>query len=67
MNILRYLFWKIVLKKVYKVTFPTSESLEYFKSLKIVDNRKLVLLYDPVFIIKDLVKQKKMSRFMNLI
>lgn len=58
MNILRYLFWKIALKKVYKVTFPTSESLEYFKSLKIVDNRKLVLLYDPVFIIKDLVKQK---------
>ena len=46
------------IKKVYKVTFPTSESLEYFKSLKIVDNRKLVLLYDPVFIIKDLVKQK---------
>ena len=58
MNILRYLFWKIALKKVYKVTFPTSESLEYFKSLKIVDNQKLVLLYDPVFIIKDLVKQK---------
>ena len=58
LNIIRYVFWKITLKKVYKITFPTAESLEYFKSLEIVDSQKLVLLYDPVFSVKDLVKQK---------
>lgn len=57
-NIIRYLFWKIALKKIFKVTFPTLESLEYFKSLKIVDNKKLFLLRDPVFIHKDVMKKK---------
>ena len=45
-------------KKIFKVTFPTLESLEYFKSLKIVDNKKLFLLYDPVLTIKDLIQKK---------
>ena len=57
-NIIRYLFWKIALKKIFKVTFPTLESLEYFKSLKIVDNKKLFFLRDPVFIHKDVMKKK---------
>ena len=59
MNIIRYLFWKIALKKIYKVTFPTIESFEYFKTLKIIDKNKLVLLYDPVFIIRDMIKKKQ--------
>ena len=59
MNIFRYLFWKIALRKVCKVTFPTLESLEYFKSLKIIDNKKLFLLRDPVFVHKDLIQKKK--------
>ena len=58
-NIFRYIFWKIALRKVYKVTFPTLESLEYFQTLKIIDNRKLFLLHDPVFIYKDLVQKKE--------
>ena len=58
LNIIRYLFWKIALQKVYKVTFPTLESLEYFKSLKIIDNKKLFLLRDPVFIHKDIMQKK---------
>ena len=61
MNIIRYIFWKIVLKKIYKVTFPTIESLEYFKTLKIIDKDKLVLLYDPVFLIEDIIKKKRES------
>ena len=58
-NLIRYMFWKIALKKVYKVTFPTLESLEYFKSLKIIDDKKLFLLRDPVFILKDFIQKKK--------
>ena len=59
MNIIRYSFWKIALKKVYKITFPTMESLEYFKNLNIIDEKKFELLRDPVFIINDINKKKK--------
>ena len=59
MNIFRYIFWKIALKKIYKITFPTIESLEYLKNLNVVDENKLELLYDPVFIIKKISKKKQ--------
>ena len=59
MNIFRYIFWKVALKKVYKITFPTIESLEYLKNLNLVDENKFELLYDPVFIIKDVSKKKQ--------
>ncbi len=52
MNILRYFFWKITLKKIYKITFPTKETYQYFKDLNIVDNSKLSVLYDPVLDIR---------------
>ena len=60
-NLIRYLFLENSLKKVYKITFPTKESLNYFQNLNITENDKLVLLYDPVFIIKDINIQKKES------
>ncbi len=59
MNFFRYMFWKIALKKVYKITFPTVESLEYLKNLKLADESKFELLYDPVIIVKDINKKKK--------
>ena len=59
MNIVRFIFWKIALKKVYKITFPTIESLEYLKSLKLTDENKFELLYDPVIVIKDIGKKKQ--------
>ena len=59
MNVFRYFFWRIALKKVYKITFPTNESLIFFKNLNIVENEKLVLLHDPVFTIKDVCKKKQ--------
>ena len=48
LNFLRYLFWRLTLKKIHKVTFPTNETLNYFKELNIVDENKLQLLYDPI-------------------
>ncbi len=48
LNFLRYLFWRLTLKKIYKVTFPTNETLNYFKELNIIDENKLELLYDPI-------------------
>ena len=61
MNLFRYIFWKIALKKVYKITFPTMESLEYLKKLKLADENKFELLNDPVFVVKDTIKKKKES------
>ena len=59
LNLLRYIFWKIVLKKVYKITFPTKETYTYFKSLNIVDDKKLFLLFDPVLDISEINLKKK--------
>lgn len=65
LNYLRYLFWKLALKKIYKITFPTVETLNYFKSLNIVDENKLELLYDPIIFVKQLIKNKH-EKIVNL-
>lgn len=59
LNIFRYYFWLITLKKVHKITFPTMETLNYFKRLNITDPNKLELLYDPVIKVKS--KKKKIK------
>ena len=59
LNFLRYLFWRLALKKIFKITFPTQETLNYFKDLNIVDEDKLVLLYDPIIHTRHLGKIKK--------
>ena len=46
------------IKKSFKVTFPTLESLEYFKSLKIVDNKKLFCYMILYLLLKDLIQKK---------
>ncbi len=61
MNIIRYIFWKFALKKIFRVTFPTQESLDYFKSLKIISDEKIELLHDPVITISNIVKEKNVS------
>ena len=58
LNTLRYFFWRHALKKVYKITFPTLETLNFFKSLNIVNVSKLELLYDPIIHTRHLVKMK---------
>tara|TARA_B100000989_G_scaffold298240_1_gene286676 strand:+ start:407 stop:1549 length:1143 start_codon:yes stop_codon:yes gene_type:complete len=58
LNFLRYLFWRLALKKIYKVTFPTNETLNYFKELNIIDENKLQLLYDPIVHTRHLGKIK---------
>ena len=58
MNIFRSLLWKIALNKIHKITFPTKETLEEFKRLKLTDENKLQLLYDPVLNLKDISSKK---------
>lgn len=58
LNFLRYIFWMLALKKVHKITFPTLETLKYFKKLNIADQNKLELLCDPVINTMQLGKNK---------
>jgi len=58
LNYIRLVFWKIALKKIYKITFPTLETLKYFKSLNITDNNKFELLYDPIINVREIKKKK---------
>lgn len=59
LNIFRYYFWLLTLKKIHKITFPTMETLNHFKRLNITDPNKLELLYDPIIIVKS--KKKKIE------
>ena len=56
LGIFRKFLWKIALRKIYKVTCPTINTLNYIKSLNIVDSEKLFLLYDPVIELKKIKK-----------
>lgn len=58
LNYIRFFFWKIALKKIYKITFPTLETLQYFKSLNIADSDKFELLYDPIISVRKINKRK---------
>lgn len=58
LNIFRKFFWKLASKKLYLVTTPTNETLNYIKSQNIFDNKKIFLLHDPVFLTKDLLLKK---------
>lgn len=55
----RKFFWKIFLKKVYIVTCPTIKTLNYLKSLNIVEPSKLKLLYDPIINVNEILAKKK--------
>ena len=61
MNFLRRLLWKIALKKIFIVTCPTKITCDYIKSLKIVDENKVKLLYDPVINVREITKKIKMK------
>ena len=43
-------------RKEIMVTFPTIETMNYFKTLQIVDERKISLLYDPIISTKEITK-----------
>ena len=61
MNILRTLFWKIISKKIYKITFPTESLYEQFKVLKIFDEKKMYVLSDPIVNYNEIIKLKNES------
>lgn len=59
LNFLRKFLWKIALKKIYLITCPTKNTLEYIKKHNFIDSSKIKLLYDPVISIKDINQKRK--------
>ena len=64
LNLVRYCFWKIFSKKIYKVTCPTFSTYQYLLKKNIFDEDKLSILRDPVIKIDDFINKKK-SKFDN--
>ena len=58
-NIIRYLFWKIYAKKIYKVTCPTRKTYDFLVEKKIFDKQKIFVLSDPIINMKEFSLKKK--------
>ena len=62
-NFFRKLLWKIALKKFYLVTCPTKATFDYIKNLKIIEEDKIKLLYDPIIDVKSINLKKKQINY----
>ena len=58
-NFMRYIFWKLFSKNLYKVTCPTKKTYEFILKKNIFDKSKLEILHDPVININDFILKKK--------
>lgn len=55
----RKLLWKVALKKFHLITCPTISTMQYIKSLNIVDEDKIKVLFDPVIEVKKLKSEAR--------
>ena len=58
-NMIRYLFWKLYAKKIYKVTCPTKKTYDFLLKKRIFDKQKIFILRDPIIDMKEFLKKKK--------
>ena len=66
-NLLRFFFWKIFSKKIYKVTCPTIKTYDYLIKKNIFTKDQLNVLYDPVIDINTFIKKKNESFNFNIL
>jgi glycosyltransferase involved in cell wall biosynthesis len=59
LNFTRKWLWKIASKKLYLITTPTKTTLNYLTDINLLDKKKIILLTDPVFRIREIVNLKK--------
>jgi len=59
LNFIRYIFWKLFSKNIYRVTCPTIATYKYLKKKNIFDKNKLFVLRDPVIRLDEFSKKKK--------
>jgi len=58
MNYFRKILWKVAFKKIYLVTCPTVNTLNYLKKLDLNNKKKIKLLYDPIIDVNEINKKK---------
>jgi glycosyltransferase involved in cell wall biosynthesis len=58
LNFIRKLLWSCASKKIYLITTPTKTTLNYLNNINFIDKEKIILLTDPVFRIREIVKLK---------
>ena len=58
MNFLRKILWRFAFKKIYAVTCPTKNTLNYIKNLDLIEESKIILLYDPILNVAEINKKK---------
>jgi len=59
LNFLRKFLWKVISKKIALVTCPSYETMDYIKKTKIFNEKKIVVLHDPIINNSMILKKKK--------
>lgn len=59
LNFIRKFFWKILLKKVHKITCPTNQTKEFIIKNNLSINEKIVVLQDPIIFLKKINIMRK--------
>lgn len=65
LGILRKLLWFMAFKKIHKVTCPTRNTYLYIKSLNIIPDNKICILYDPVISVKKINQCKRKEKILD--
>ena len=63
LNFIRYFFWKIASKKIYKIFCPTEETRNYLIKKNFFIEEKIYTLPDPVFYTKEHIGKKNEKNF----
>lgn len=58
MTILRFLLWKLALKKIHLITCPTDTTKNYIDNLNLTNKHKVITLPDPILKISDFINIK---------
>jgi glycosyltransferase involved in cell wall biosynthesis len=58
LNFIRYIFWKLFSRKIYRVTCPSVGTFEYLKKKNIFEKNKIFVLRDPAIQLDEFFKKK---------
>ena len=58
LNFIRYIFWKLFSRKIYRVTCPSVGTFEYLKKKNIFEKNKIFILRDPAVQLDEFLKKK---------
>ena len=65
LNFIRKFFWRLVSDKIYKITCPSQETLDFLKKSKVFNADKLIVLYDPIINASEICKKKNKKTDMS--